>query len=826
MTNTHIRKIMADIMARKGRTALVSTSIFVGVVGVITLFTVRNLISNQLSEDLKQEQIAMIDVLVSVSEQSEDNDQAALTRLRNLPELSTIEGRAIYPLLFAKPGSRKFETAELYAYSVPLQEVQLEPMRLVEGQWAVPGNRQIMLERRMADQYGFAVGDKIAFRPRESDNHLFELNILRPRNEVWTISGTVFHPYSYRAPSIFGGFTPGPTAGVYAQYADAKALLGFAGYSNIVARYNDFNTASTNFEAFQHAIIDQTGYEPILPILENPAANQQLLNAENFNNVLTMLSIIAMLVSGLLVINVIHTTIVEQKTQIGSMKAIGASSSDIFKIYLGIAFAYGCIGTGLAILPAIWLGNLSARNLATQLDVLLEEFGWSPVAILIGIVMGIVVPVISAIVPVYSGVRLSILEALMDRGIRADYQLGFLGHLTRLLPLPMIVKQAVSNLVREKGRLALTGFTLTSAVAAFMGVTAVGMSLTNVTQDIFARLGYEALVIPNQVFGSDRAIQAMETLDEVKTAYRGTLVAVQLQGDYENFFTGDNQIVIFGLDPATTVFDFHYEAGSGWETDSQRSGAVISSSLAEQLDAEVGSEIMFVVQGKQITTSVIGIDTVSLDAMWMRWDEVSQLLGLITPTIDGSGGQPLSNGYYVKLSKTEPSAKEVDQALEAIDTSLKAEGFTVQTTRNQVEQNVETTRFINQNIGILNLSAALIALVGGIGLLTTLAMSVFERQKEIGVMRAIGAASPVIITQFLTEGLLIGITSWLIAIPFSYGLALAINQTLNLDTIKFTYPVEVLMLGMGGMLTIAMIASIGPSLTAANKTVSNIIRYQ
>lgn len=814
MTRTHLRKILGDIMARKGRTVLVALSIFVGVLGVITLFTVRNLITRQLNEDLQQDEIAMIDILVSVGEEVENNE-ATLAVLQQATGASIVEGQAIYPVNFRKPGDDEFETVELRSYSSPLQDVQIEPMRLVEGDWSVPGQNQVMLERRMADRYEFEVGDSIEFRTSNDSSR---------SPEIWEVAGIVFHPYSHRAPSSFGGFTPGPDAGIYAQFEDSKSLLAFGGYSNLVARYENFSEAEANFESFQRAVTDNTNYEIILPILEDPAQNQQLVNAENFNSVLSMLSFVAMIVSGFLVVNVINAIVVEQKKQIGSMKAVGASDRDIFMIYVGIALAYGLIGTVLAIVPSIFLGNAAARNLAPQLDVLLEGFSVSPLAILTGIVLGIIVPALSAIVPVYNGNSVSIMEAMTDLGISQDYQFGPVARVTNWLPVATVMKQALSNIARQKGRLALTGFTLTSAVAAFMGVTAVGESLTTVTEDIFGRLGYQVLVLPNEVLAVDDTIAAIESVEEVETVNRGTIVAVKVEGDYVNFFTGDDQLVIFGFDPDSGVWNFKYADGNGWSENPDREGIVITRSLAEQLGVALGDEVTFTVRGISLTREVIGIDTASLDSVFMRWNELSEMLELRAPEL--LGGQLLSNGYYVSLKDDDPSVEEVDKAIEEIGTAMLSNGITIQTTRNQIEQNVETTRFINQNIGILNLSAALIALVGGIGLLTTLAMAVFERQKEIGVMRAIGAGSRVIMTQFVLEGVLIGLIAWIVAIPLSYFLAVQINAALGLETIRFTYPLEVLILGVGGMLAISSVASIGPSMTAARKTVSSIIRYQ
>jgi putative ABC transport system permease protein len=118
------------------------------------------------------------------------------------------------------------------------------------------------------------------------------------------------------------------------------------------------------------------------------------------------------------------------------------------------------------------------------------------------------------------------------------------------------------------------------------------------------------------------------------------------------------------------------------------------------------------------------------------------------------------------------------------------------------------------------------ATIGAIGLLVTLSISVFERQREIGVMRSIGASSGTIASQFLVEGLLVGIIAWCIGVPLSYGISQLLTNALPLEEFEIGFPIISLGLGLVGMLVIAAIASIWPSLSAVRKTVSDILRYQ
>jgi putative ABC transport system permease protein len=71
----------------------------------------------------------------------------------------------------------------------------------------------------------------------------------------------------------------------------------------------------------------------------------------------------------------------------------------------------------------------------------------------------------------------------------------------------------------------------------------------------------------------------------------------------------------------------------------------------------------------------------------------------------------------------------------------------------------------NMTTTMLLALAVIVAIVGGIGLMGSLSISVVERTREIGVMRAVGARSRTIMEMFMMEGVLQGVLSWLAAVP-------------------------------------------------------------
>ena len=75
--------------------------------------------------------------------------------------------------------------------------------------------------------------------------------------------------------------------------------------------------------------------------------------------------------------------------------------------------------------------------------------------------------------------------------------------------------------------------------------------------------------------------------------------------------------------------------------------------------------------------------------------------------------------------------------------------------------------------------AMIVALVGGIGLMGSLSISVVERTREIGVMRAIGARSRTIMGMLVMEGVLQGVLSWLVAIPIALVLTKPVAERLG-----------------------------------------------
>jgi len=132
-----------------------------------------------------------------------------------------------------------------------------------------------------------------------------------------------------------------------------------------------------------------------------------------------------------------------------------------------------------------------------------------------------------------------------------------------------------------------------------------------------------------------------------------------------------------------------------------------------------------------------------------------------------------------------------------------------------------TSNLINTATGFITAIAAISLLVGGIGIMDIMLVSVSERNREIGIRKAVGATNRQILSQFLTEGLALTIGGGIIGILLSF----AINGLLRLYTSwQPIIDVWVVVLAAGVSIAVGIIFSIAPAFKASRKDPINALR--
>ncbi|MBN1201894.1 MAG: ABC transporter permease [Anaerolineae bacterium] len=815
MFRTRMKKIVRDISSRKGRTALVAVSILIGVFGVTTLVSMGDLLVSQLNEDLDEDKIAMMHVyVIALGEQlSQEDNQVFIDRLSVIPGVTQVEGQAIYPMDWRPAGENEFEQGTIIAFHEGFEGATLEPIsRVVEGRFPVGGQHELAVEKRFANEHGVDLGDTLVFRGAE--------------DVEWQVVGIVFHPYRAVSPHVTDVTNPTspPETHIYATYEDAQAIVGFSGLSSFYARYTDIEAARADLNNFVEVIATETPYITAFNLMDDPAENNLVRGMHQITDALNVLGVVSMVVSAFLLVNVINTIVIEQKQQIGVLKSLGASRLDVLFMYTGMAFVYGVLGTVVGVILAIPVASAMAQGIAPLSGTYIEGTRISTSGIITGIVLGLLVPVLAALIPVLNGTRVTILDAITDMGITANWGNTRLSQFVGSWPVPISIRQALSNIIQKRGRLVLTGLTLMLAFAAYMGVTAAFSSMDSTIRDMFETFDYEIQMSMQEVEDFEAVSQLiLDNIDAVTRISPGYVVSIELEG-YEApetpYSGGPGQIQAIGLDPGAGFVNFRLASGTGWEDDPTRKGVILNRSLATNIDKTTGDEVTVTVGGQTYQYEVLGIDEWPFDAIFFEWSELAAIAGYTN-----EAGQPNPGAVYIDLA----GKQDADAVAEVIE-ELKqlAAAHNIQAIYANQPQNEEDILQLASSFGMMfNMTSLVMAAVGAIGLLAALSMAVFERQKEIGVMRAVGASSTAIIVQFLIEGILVGIIAWIVALPLSFLLSDALFSVVGMeDFITFKYPPLVAVQGLIGVVLIATGASIWPAMSAARKTVADILRYQ
>lgn len=938
MNHTRTRKIFRDIWSNKFRSLLVTVSIFVGVLGIATLTTMGQLLTRQLNRDLDTSEMAMLRVFLQSEATSPISNGPILAMLREQPGVTQVEGQAVYEFRWRLSDDEELRRGQLYSYSEPFGQIELEPVRLLRGRFPKPNQHEVAIEQRMADRYGLTIGDKLA------------VNSVTVGEQQWTVVGIVFQSYIY-----FGDGEADDN--VYMTYSDAQSVIGFAGYSSIYARFNTFANARQFSPQFRNTLNEETSYNIVVHLVEDPNNNPFVVGVEQFRDVLLMLALIAMIVASFLVTNVLSIIMAEQRRQIGAMKALGASRLDILYIYLGMTLVFSVVGTLFGLGLGLWLGLQAARATAPLANTIIVDTTVPSLTLWLSLGLGLGVPCLAALIPIINGMRTTILEAMSDFGISEDYHPGLFVQLMNVLKAPPFITQPVKNVLRRKSRLALSFLSLMVAAGAFMGMLSTFSVLNTVINDIRNDLQYN-------INFDLRELQVLEVVnslmvneaDEVRAISPG--IAIELQAEAAAPSTDEDQpvrlqetpeesqIIITAIDTSRDLGGLVYTEGLGWQNDPTRPGIVISPQIARRFNVTVGDSLTLRTPDESAAFEIIGIADYPIETAFMEWRQLAEFVGTIRDApqpntywepltvnenelierdnievwavgIDENLGQLLVPGFSAEepgviisqsLATTgeyavgdeialQPRDQNVlDDIIEQRRTSYPILGIVdlnredlsllrerapdevdigggliamhwshladlvaldyaeVSPTTFRIDLAAPEQGFIDSldlsliqpaavysnevgfadrvsqtivGIGlIMNLASLLMAVVGGIGLLAISMVGIWERQREIGVMRTLGATSRTIFAQFLLEGVVIGVMAWLAGVPLSYYIARLLLDSIPFhEVIRFSYAPIAPAAGLGGMLLVTVLATIYPAWQATQRTVSDILRY-
>lgn len=778
------------------RTMQAVLSIFAGVFALGAILGALDLVSQDTAKSWMDASPASI--LLSVSPGASLD---VISSLSNLDEVADAEGDMTLPIQWRPDSSQPWQSATLKARP-DYDDQRFFTYALLEGRWP---ERTIMV---VHEGYDLHSGDQV------------ELEINGTTRSV-EIGGTL-RAVNVR-PSGVGG-----TPTFYTTFSHFEDITGRSGFSVIYGSIPEYTPEQAETAAM--AMEDRLEDQGFSVAAAGARGNKTTSPDEHFSQdtldgvflILGIMGVASLLLGLLLVYNTVSAIISQQVSQIGVLKAIGASRAQILFIYFTITFIYGL----LAMVLALVFGALAAHALRTLLTSMLGmvpgRLTLSSSAAIVQIVVSLVAPLLVATGPILQGSGITVREAISSYGLTGGG--GWLDTLlSRLEFLSRMITMAISNTFRKKTRVSLVLVALVGAGMMFIGVLSVQNSINRTFNDIYL-----------EIFQADIAftLPKPELISEMNSLTLGyaavDAVEMHLNAQATASATndpdaGEETTSVTGIPVPSSIYQPDITSGR-WLLPEDRFAVVVNNAFAEKLNVAVGD---------WMTLDISGESELELQIVGFMYEPIvgnANVAYLPQRTLQEEMGETnQANQVWIQINAASPV--EMSQhatnlraiyATAGIEPSITDEDTLTEQTASQVAS-------LSVLVLLLFILAVIIAAVGGIALSGALGINVLERRREIGVLRSIGAGNRAIATLFITEGILIGWLSWLIAVPFSIaignGLTQAVESALGAD---FTYVYSPLSLLYWFVIVtvLAVFASWAPTRQAIDVSVRESLSYE
>jgi putative ABC transport system permease protein len=800
MLNSRWYKVFNDLWGDKTRTLLIVLSIAVGLFAVGTIVSSRTILSTEMDRSY-----TVINPSSGTVRTVQPFDEPFLRSVRAMKEVEEADARRVVNArIQIGPG----EWLNLTIFAVEdYDHMRVNKIWAQEGAWPPP-EREILIERAALQVIRAEVGDVVLIETPDEKQR--QMRIAGTVHDLAQMPAQMDNsPYGYISFDTLEWFGEPHGLNELHVVATNRDDKDFAQY--VVNEVKD--KAERSGLTIPMVMAAEPGQIPLDDILQ---AVLLLLGT---------LGILALFLSAFLIINTVSALLAQQKRQIGVMKAIGARSSQIMGMYLGMVVFYGVLALVIAVPLSIAGSRALSRFMAAQFNFDLTELHVPPQAIALQVVVGLLVPVLASLYPFVASLRVTAAEAMRTHQMgKGRFGGGLIDRLLsganlwfarRVLLRPLLL--SLRNTFRSKGRLALTLTTLTLASSIFVSVFHVRASLFRTIDDVLMMWNFDTLVTFARPYRVEEIKQ--QALNVPGVAQADVWIQIPVRRVRPD---GSESAMIYMFAPLADSELAHAPVivQGRWLLPEDENAVVVSTNMIqEEPDIRVGDEIVLKVQGHERSWRVVGVGMGFLLPMaYGNYPYVAR--------ITGRAGQA-DAALVVTESHDEESVNRATTALEA---HFERNSLRVSLANPVAAERAEANVAYGIVISLLLIMAILLAIVGGLGLMGTMSINVLERTREIGVLRAIGAPNRGVSQVFIREGVVIGLLSWLmgsvLAIPLSKGLNDAAGMAMAGTPLTSTYSMAGVWLWLVVVVLLSGLASFIPARNASRLTVREVLAYE
>ncbi|NLE23277.1 MAG: FtsX-like permease family protein [Actinobacteria bacterium] len=577
---------------------------------------------------------------------------------------------------------------------------------------------------------------------------------------------------------------------------------------------------------------------------------------------------IAVLVGAFIIFNAFSMTVVQRRREFAMLRALGASRAQVLWSITGEAFFMGVLASVLGLFAG--LGVAAGVNQVFQaagFDIPRSGLVLQARTVVLALAVGIVVTVLSAVVPAMRATRvppiaalqegaelppsrfsrfmpaLAVVVAILGAALIATGMYGpgstlvrlgtiafgavlvfvavaiasryFVGPLAAWLGWPLQKVSPVSgrlardNSRRNPGRTALTAAALMIglAVVVFVAVLAQGLKSSFIDS-------YDRTVRGDFVIGSSNFMTIPSDTAARVQAVQGIEAAVSLDAQQVQAGNGSLQVV-FGLDATAIRRVWSFDWFSGDDEVLARlgtDGAIVEEQVADALGVERGGTIaVTTAEGRTAELKVLGV-----------YRDPMMLTGI---TVGSAGYEALFPRPQVLMvvAKAQPGA-DIASTKRAVETALESTPTAeVQTSEEYKESTVD---LVNQLLTMVYGLLALSVIISLFGIVNTLILAVFERTREIGLVRAIGMSRGQVRATVRFESIITSIIGAIMGIVVGVLFAWVVTTRFAGQGITFSVPGVQLVVFLVLAVVVGVIAAILPARRAARIDILQAIHYE
>jgi putative ABC transport system permease protein len=533
-----------------------------------------------------------------------------------------------------------------------------------------------------------------------------------------------------------------------------------------------------------------------------------------------------LLLSAVLVATMLNRLISQQIPQIGIMKTIGARPRVITRLYVTMAFAVATAATVVAMAPGVLLGRLLSRMLLAMQDMDATSIAvpwWTYTAVL---GLGLLLAPLLALIPVVRASRTTVRDAIDHHGAGTK-EVRTYSWVSRIRGLDRALLMGLRNMFRRRTRFALLIGMLTAAGALFLGGANALMGLYAFQDEAAAQQRWDAEVdlagfaqasAMTDLVASLPEVAHVETWTMVSTTVAHDAVQVEVTATYPD--QGHGTRFLAAVPPDTTMVNAPLAAGR-WLRVGDTNAVVLNRGAMGGLlpGAQIGDTIPLTVDGGQTSWKIVGFVT-------QKFAGPSAFVtteGFATAT--GRQGQ----ANRVEVGTRDHSSATQSAVAEKARQALTDAGFAVQVAMPIGRLGAAIDGHVYAAGWTLLVTAIVIAIVGFIGMASTMSTSVLERTREFGIMHAIGARPAAVGRIVAVEGLFTSLASCLLAIPLALAITTALNQMIGRMIGGEALPLRISLpantIWIVAILVGALLATLAPARRASRLTVRQALAY-